>query len=537
MIFYGSKLYSKKYCFIIMNLKYKKSLFAELLPADTIENSSSRQVFEACYSYVSPKKPTNPILRAFSDSVASLLKIQKDTQLSKDFLDIISGNKVLLDTRPYAMCYGGHQFGQWAGQLGDGRAINLFDIETNHERWTLQLKGAGPTPYSRNADGFAVLRSSIREFLCSEAMYHLNIPTTRALSLCETGDEILRDMLYNGNPKMEKGAIICRVAKSFVRFGNFEIFASRGDVDRLKQLTDFVISNYYSHLERSSKSIYLEFLKEVAERTMKMIIDWQRVGFVHGVMNTDNMSILGDTIDYGPFGFLDFYSPNYTPNTTDFNGRRYRFDNQLNIGMWNLVQLANSLYPLIKEEEPIYMILNDIKEKSERGLFQMYTEKLGLHLNAKSIDLTQEMLQNMEEEEIDYTIFFRQLSKIDKNTKLKSAYNIISIAFYKNEVSETIKNKWVQWLEQYMQEFKLLDEREEDRILKMNSINPKYILRNYMLQIIIEAAEKEDYSLLHEMQILLKNPYDEMPNFEKWYTKMPDWARNKIGCSVLSCSS
>jgi uncharacterized protein YdiU (UPF0061 family) len=278
-------------------------------------------------------------------------------------------------------------------------------------------------------------------------------------------------------------------------------------------------------------------LKEVAERTMKMIIDWQRVGFVHGVMNTDNMSILGDTIDYGPFGFLDFYSPNYTPNTTDFNGRRYRFDNQLNIGMWNLVQLANSLYPLIKEEEPIYMILNDIKEKSERGLFQMYTEKLGLHLNAKSIDLTQEMLQNMEEEEIDYTIFFRQLSKIDKNTKLKSAYNIISIAFYKNEVSETIKNKWVQWLEQYMQEFKILDEREEDRILKMNSINPKYILRNYMLQIIIEAAEKEDYSLLHEMQILLKNPYDEMPNFEKWYTKMPDWARNKIGCSVLSCSS
>jgi uncharacterized protein YdiU (UPF0061 family) len=205
--------------------------------------------------------------------------------------------------------------------------------------------------------------------------------------------------------------------------------------------------------------------------------------------------------------------------------------------MWNLVKLANSLYPLIEEEEPIYMILNEIKEKSERDLFQMYADKLGLHLNAKSIDLIQEMLQNMEEEEIDYTIFFRQLSKIDNNTMLKNAYNIISIAFYKNEVSETIKNKWIKWLEKYMHECKLLDERVEDRMLKMNNINPKYILRNYMLQLTIESAEKGDCSLLEEMQILLRNPYDEMPQFEKWYNKMPDWARNKVGCSVLSCSS
>lgn len=520
-----------------MNLNFKKSLFAELLPADIIENPSSRQVFEACYSYVLPKKTTNPKLLAYSDNLASLLEINEETIQSQDFLNIITGNNILPQTRPYAMCYGGHQFGNWAGQLGDGRAINLFDIEANDERWTLQLKGAGPTPYSRNADGFAVLRSSIREFLCSEAMFHLNIPTSRALTLCETGDDVMRDMLYNGNPRLEKGAIVCRVAKSFVRFGNFEIFASRGDIERLQQLTDFVITQYYPHLGTPSKSVYLQFFKEVAERTMKMIIHWQRVGFVHGVMNTDNMSILGDTIDYGPFGFLDFYNPNYTPNTTDFQGRRYRFDNQLNIGMWNLVQLANALYPLIEEEEPIYLILNEIKENSERDLFQMYADKLGLHLNAKSIDLTQEMLQNMEEEEIDYTLFFRQLSIIEKNTLPENAFDIISIAFYKNEVPGAMKNKWIQWLEQYIQEVKLLDEREEDRMLKMNSINPKYILRNYMLQLTIEAAEKGDYSLLKEMQILLKNPFEEKPQFEKWYDKMPDWARNKVGSSVLSCSS
>jgi serine/tyrosine/threonine adenylyltransferase len=520
-----------------MNLNFKKSLFAELLPADIIENPSSRQVFEACYSYVLPKKPTNPKLLAYSDNMSSLLEINEETIQSQDFLNIITGNNILPQTRPYAMCYGGHQFGNWAGQLGDGRAINLFDIEANDERWTLQLKGAGPTPYSRNADGFAVLRSSIREFLCSEAMFYLNIPTSRALTLCETGDDVMRDMLYNGNPRLEKGAIVCRVTKSFVRFGNYEIFASRGDIQRLQQLTDFVISQYYPHLGTPSKSVYLQFFKEVAERTMKMIIHWQRVGFVHGVMNTDNMSILGDTIDYGPFGFLDFYNPNYTPNTTDFQGRRYRFDNQLNIGMWNLVQLANALYPLIEEEEPIYLILNKIKENSEQDLFQMYADKLGLHLNAKSIDLTQEMLQNMEEEEIDYTLFFRQLSIIEKNTLPENAFDVIAITFYKNEVPDAIKNKWIQWLEQYIQEVKLLDEREEDRMLKMNSINPKYILRNYMLQLTIEAAEKGDYSLLQEMQILLKNPYEEMPQFEKWYDKMPDWARNKVGSSVLSCSS
>lgn len=520
-----------------MNLNFKKSLFAELLPADIIENPSSRQVFEACYSYVIPKKPTNPKLLAYSDNLASLLEINEVTIQSQDFLDIITGKNILTQTRPYAMCYGGHQFGNWAGQLGDGRAINLFDIVAKDEHWTLQLKGAGPTPYSRNADGFAVLRSSIREFLCSEAMFHINIPTSRALTLCETGDDVMRDMLYNGNPRLEKGAIVCRVAKSFVRFGNFEIFASRGDIERLQQLTDFVITQYYPHLGTPSKSVYLQFFKEVAERTMKMIIHWQRVGFVHGVMNTDNMSILGDTIDYGPFGFLDFYNPNYTPNTTDFQGRRYRFDNQLNIGMWNLVQLANALYPLIEEEEPIYLILNKIKENSEQDLFQMYADKLGLHLNAKSIDLTQEMLQNMEEEEIDYTLFFRQLSIIEKNTLPVNAFDIISIAFYKNEVPGAMKNKWIQWLEQYIQEVKLLDESEEDRMLKMNSINPKYILRNYMLQLTIEAAEKGDYSLLQEMQILLKNPYEEMPQFEKWYDKMPDWARNKVGSSVLSCSS
>jgi len=520
-----------------MNFNFRKSLLIDKLPADAIDSPMSRQVFEACYSFVNPRKPSHPKLIAYSKEVADLLGISDEDIISNDFLEIITGKTVLKPTMPYALCYGGHQFGNWAGQLGDGRAINLFDIIHKNHAWTLQLKGAGPTPYSRNADGFAVLRSSIREFLCSEAMFHLNIPTTRALTLSLTGDDVMRDMLYNGNPRLEKGAIVCRVAKSFIRFGNFEIFASRGDTERLKLLTDFVISEYYPHLGAPSKSVYLQFFKEVAIKTMQMITHWQRIGFVHGVMNTDNMSILGETIDYGPFGFLDFYSPNYTPNTTDFNGRRYRFDNQLNIGVWNLVQLANALYPLIQEEEPIYLILNNLKENSERDLFQMYADKIGLHLNSKTVDLIQEMLQNMELEEIDYTIFFRQLSKIEENTSKDDAFEIISIAFYKNEISDSTINKWMQWLEQYINEIKLLHEEKEDRLLKMNTINPKYILRNYMLQLTIEAAEKEDYSLLDEMQVLLQNPYSEMPHFEKWYSKMPEWARNKVGSSVLSCSS
>ena len=239
---------------------------------------------------------------------------------------------------------GGHQFGHWAGQLGDGRAISLGEaVLADGQRRELQLKGAGPTPYSRSADGRAVLRSSIREFLCSEAMHHLGIPTTRALSLVGTGEGVVRDMFYDGHPEVEPGAIVCRVAPSFLRFGHFELPSQRGDTSLLQALADFCIARDFPHLRGRGEPLYADWFAEVCERTARLVAGWMRVGFVHGVLNTDNMSILGLAIDYGPYGWIDAYDPDWTPNTTDATGRRYRFGWQPRVANWNLGQLARAL--------------------------------------------------------------------------------------------------------------------------------------------------------------------------------------------------
>jgi len=280
-----------------MNLNIKDTFNVEL-PADTDESNRPRQVHDACYSPVTPRKTAAPKIIHTSKEVAELLNISQEEIKSEEFRDIFTGNKVLPETNPYAMCYGGHQFGHWAGQLGDGRAINLAEVVHNNQRWAMQLKGAGETPYSRTADGLAVLRSSIREYLCSEAMFHLGVPTTRALSLALTGDQVLRDVMYNGNAAYEKGAVVCRVSPSFIRFGNFEIFAARKDHESLKKLADYTIKHFFPELGEPSKETYIAFFEQVAKRTMEMIVHWQRVGFVHGVMNTDNFSILGLTTKY-----------------------------------------------------------------------------------------------------------------------------------------------------------------------------------------------------------------------------------------------
>jgi uncharacterized protein YdiU (UPF0061 family) len=322
--------------------------FNKQLPADKVLDNSRRQVLDACFSFVEPKKTAAPKLLHTSNEMLEAIGLTKDDAKSDEFLAVFSGNKVLENTHPFAMCYGGHQFGNWAGQLGDGRAINLTEVVHNNKRWAIQLKGAGETPYSRTADGLAVLRSSIREYLCSEAMFHLGVPTTRALSLSLSGDEVLRDILYNGNPAYEKGAIVSRLAPSFVRFGSFEILSARKNTPALKILVDYTIKYFYSEITSEGKQKYLDFLTEVRNRTIDMIVHWQRVGFVHGVMNTDNMSILGLTIDYGPYGWLEGYDTGWTPNTTDNQHKRYRYGNQAQIGLWNLFQLANALYPIIE---------------------------------------------------------------------------------------------------------------------------------------------------------------------------------------------
>ena len=353
--------------------------FVRELPGDPDTTNRPRQVTGACYTFVQPKQVAAPKLVAFSREAAELLDLSVKTCESDDFLNVFAGNRLLPGMSPYATCYGGHQFGNWAGQLGDGRAINLGEIVNQRsERWALQLKGAGPTPYRRAADGLAVLRSSVREFLCSEAMFHLGVPTTRALSLILTGEQVVRDMFYDGNPKPEPGAVVCRVAPSFTRFGNFQIFAAREETEELKRLLDYTIRVDFPHLGDPSPDVYLEWFAEVCRRTADLIVHWMRVGFVHGVMNTDNMSILGLTIDYGPYGWLEDYDPRWTPNTTDAVGRRYCYGNQPQIAQWNLVQLANAIFPLIGSTEPFQEALDVYGEKFQEGWHRMMAQKLGL---------------------------------------------------------------------------------------------------------------------------------------------------------------
>ncbi|MGB5500196.1 MAG: YdiU family protein, partial [Maribacter sp.] len=392
-----------------MKLKIKDTFNVEL-PADPILENSRRQVKEACFSFVSPRKTSKPQMLHVSPEMLKKIGLSISDSKSASFLKVFTGNEILSTTKPYAMCYGGHQFGNWAGQLGDGRAINLCEVEHNNARWALQLKGAGETPYSRTADGLAVLRSSIREYLCSEAMYHLGVPTTRALSLAITGDQVLRDIMYDGNPNYEKGAVVCRTSPSFIRFGNFEIFAARKDSINLKILTDYTIKHFFPHLGKPSKNTYLQFFKEVSERSLKMVIDWQRIGFVHGVMNTDNMSILGLTIDYGPYGWLEGYDFDWTPNTTDSQFKRYKFGSQPDIVLWNLYQLANALYPLIMETKGLETILADYRTSYTDQYLSMMRTKLGLFSVAENdVLLIKDLEENLQLTETDITNFFRNL--------------------------------------------------------------------------------------------------------------------------------
>ena len=513
--------------------------FTTELPSDPDESNVTRQVYNACFSYVIPRVPSHPKLLHVSEDVAKLLGISIEETQSTAFLNVFSGKKILNDTKPFAMCYAGHQFGHWAGQLGDGRAINLTEIEHQNQFYTLQLKGAGSTPYSRRADGLAVLRSSIREHLCSEAMFHLGVPTTRSLSLMLTGDEVLRDMLYDGNANYEKGAVVCRVSPSFIRFGSFEIFAARQDTTNLKILTDFTIKHYFPEIKGNSKAAYIQFFQTVVDKTREMIVHWQRVGFVHGVMNTDNMSIHGLTIDYGPYGWLEDYNPNWTPNTTDNEHKRYRFGNQPEIALWNLYQLANALYPLIEEAAPLEIILNGFQLNYDKDYLNMMRSKLGLTLqlkeDAKIISDLEKMLQLSE---TDMTIFFRELALVKKEHSPGCGIAITDDAFYKSEeIKKSVLKSWENWFKKYIIRINKETISDEKRHQNMDAVNPKYVLRNYMVQLAIDAANADDYSVIDELHTLLKNPYQDQPQFEKWYAKRPDWARVKVGCSMLSCSS
>lgn len=514
--------------------------FVQTLPEDAETGHFRRQVYGACHSRVWPTAAPTPRLLAFSPEMGETLGLSADDCRSEAFLEIFSGNRVLPGMAPHAACYGGHQFGQWAGQLGDGRAINLGETVTPRgQRLTLQLKGAGPTPYSRTADGFAVLRSSLREFLCSEAMHHLGVPTTRALSLILSGREVVRDLFYDGHPRQEPGAVVCRVAPSFIRFGSFEIFAARGDTETLRKLADFTIHTSFPELGPPSPAVYAVWFKEICRLTARLMVHWQRVGFVHGVMNTDNMSIHGLTLDYGPYGWLDDYDPDWTPNTTDAAGRRYRYGNQPQIAYWNLFKLANALHPLVGKVEPLEDGLSCYLQCYEQGWQDMMASKLGLLSHDET--LVSRLLSLMQEAEIDMTLFYRQLASVSGDSipaesgQLPSA--LISAWYAPDQLSAGFRGRMLDWLSSYTHRVRQENQVEALRISRMNAVNPLYVLRNYLAQEAIDQAELGHPERITELLDLLRYPYQPQPGKERFAAKRPEWARNRPGCSMLSCSS
>jgi uncharacterized protein YdiU (UPF0061 family) len=497
------------------------SRFTDETPGDNQVGGLPRQVPGVCWSRVNPTPTPNPVIRIWSSEMAEELSLEAKEN------DILGGQKLSSGMHPYAQRYGGHQFGNWAGQLGDGRAITLGEVDTGEEIFELQLKGSGVTPYSRFADGKAVLRSSIREFLCSEAMHHLCVPTTRALSLVTTGEDVVRDILYDGRPAAEPGAIICRVAPSFIRFGSFQIHSMSGDLGTLRSLVDYTVKHHFPDYNIQTDDGIIEWLKRIADETALMIAHWMRIGFVHGVMNTDNMSIHGLTIDYGPYGWLEDFNPDWTPNTTDSGRKRYKFGNQAQIGGWNYARLLESIAPLLEQPNKLHKALDYYYETYQNYNNEMWAEKLGLdEFNSGDDKLITELTALLQSVETDMTIFFRLLSSI-KEPEISH----LNYAFYSGE--NIPEQEWNVWLNKWWSRVKQNPDQE-----KMKLANPKYVLRNWMAQLAIDAAEGGDYSVAIELYELLRNPYLEQPEYEeKWFKKRPEWARFRVGCSMLSCSS
>ena len=497
------------------------SRFLDETPGDAVEGGNPRQVPGACWSRVKPTKTDKPVLRLWSSEMGKTLDLEKSNGI------VLGGSNTVNGMDPYAQRYGGHQFGNWAHQLGDGRAITLGEVQLKKEVLELQLKGAGRTPYSRFADGKAVLRSSIREFLCSEAMHHLGVPTTRALSLVTTGEMVTRDVMYDGNPAPEIGAVVCRVAPSFIRFGSFQIHTADGNYDTLRTLLEHTIKHHFHGHNIADDTGIVAWLKHVAETTAEMISHWMRVGFVHGVMNTDNMSIHGLTIDYGPYGWLEDYNPNWTPNTTDASTRRYRYGHQAQIGAWNIARLAEAVAPLMDDVESLYSVLEHYENKYIEFQNSNWGKKLGIDDFQESDEtLVIELNDLLQKVETDMTIFFRLLSHLESPT-----VEGFTQAFYDRENIPV--EEWNNWLDKW---WKRVSGKPNRKV--MLNANPKYVLRNWMAQLAIDAAQDEDYSVCDELYNLLKNPYEEQSEHDqKWFQKRPEWARHRVGCSMLSCSS
>ncbi len=473
-----------------------------------------------------PTPIPNPYWVAFSSTAAKLIDIPLNSSgLPEDpaWLEVLAGNQLNTSqqafTDPIATAYSGHQFGVWAGQLGDGRAILLGDIAGQE----LQLKGAGKTHYSRMGDGRAVLRSSIREFLCSEAMYHLGIPTTRALSVVGSKKPVLRETL-------ETAAVCSRLAPSFIRVGHFEHYSSLQNIARLKELADLLIQQHYPSCA-SAKEPYLELFKNISERNAVLVAQWQAVGFCHGVLNSDNISALGLTIDYGPFGFLDHFQIDYVCNHSD-QGGRYAYHRQPQIMHWNMACLASALLPLLElhlsEKESQDMMRSALDEfpiTYAQTWQKMFRAKLGLQQALDGdIPLLETLLQAMHDSRIDFTSFFRGLSKVGSNTKPAD------IPMRNDFIDRVAIDRW---FENYISRIKAEAIDDDERRSCMNQVNPKFVLRNHLAQLAIEKAQQDDFSEIERLMHILSLPYEEQPENEG-YAKPPPPGINPV---EVSCSS
>ncbi len=468
---------------------------------------------ETFYARLNPQSLSNPILVSASRSAAGLIDLDPNEFKNPDFVEYFSGSKLLPGSEPVAMAYAGHQFGSYVPQLGDGRALLLGEVKNKKGgKWDLHLKGSGQTPFSRQGDGRAVLRSCIREYLCSEAMYHLGVPTSRALCVVGSDEKVHRETV-------ETGAMLLRLSPSHVRFGTFEYFFYRQEPNNVQQLADYCISHYFPEF-REKTDQYSLFFKAIVERTAKLIAHWQAVGFAHGVMNTDNMSVLGLTFDYGPFGFLDNYDAEFICNHSD-HFARYAFDQQPGIGLWNLNCLAHALSGLIAREA-----LTSSLNQYESILLDTYRllmrKKLGFQEEMPGDrELINALFHQLQQSHADYTIFFRQLG----NFQLEQSTSELRNYFIDRE-------RFDRWLMTYADRLRAEGSHDHPRREKMNRANPKYILRNYLAQIAIEKAQGGDFSEVNQLLALLEHPYDEQPEKESYAKPPPEWSKKiEVSCS------
>ncbi|MFZ6640449.1 protein adenylyltransferase SelO [Undibacterium sp. TC4M20W] len=486
-----------------------------LSPQDLMLENKFAELPRYFYTQLSASPIDKPYLVAASDEVAAQLNLDQVSLNSPEFLNYFSGNQVLPGSKPLAAVYSGHQFGVWAGQLGDGRALLLGGISHAGQHLEIQLKGAGMTPYSRMGDGRAVLRSSIREFLCSEAMAALNIPTSRAL--CVIGSD---QMVFRETP--ETSAVVARVAPSFVRFGSFEHWYYNDRMDDLRQLADYVIQHSYPELQTENNP-YQSLLATVTTRTAELMAQWQAVGFMHGVMNTDNMSIIGQTLDYGPFGFMEAYDEKHICNHTDQQGR-YSYRMQPAIGNWNCQALAQALSPLIGSVDDTNAALSHYPAVYRQKWSELMHQKFGLKTDHEAdLDLFAGFFTLLQSNHADFTLSFRHLSKLSNQKSTND--ELLRDLFLDRDSLDT-------WLLNYRARLAMEQSDEQTRQTSMQSVNPKYILRNYLAQQAIEKAQQKDFSEVRKLLSILENPYDEQEEHDDYASLPPDWAKHlEVSCS------